>query len=65
MDKFLDLIEALDGKRDSLSLAEIEQAIDLFEMGLSGELVARILCGELEQFSWCGVGWHCWPKKGI
>lgn len=45
-EQFADLLCALDGKKDTLTLAELEHAIELFEVGLSGDFVARELCGE-------------------
>lgn len=45
-EQFVALLESLEGKKDSLTLAELEHAIELFEVGLSGEFVARELCGE-------------------
>lgn len=46
MEQFYDLLAALEDKKESLTLDELEQAIKLIEVGLSGDLIALILCGE-------------------
>lgn len=46
LENLKDALEELDGKVASLSLEQLEYMIELLELGLSGDTVARIILGE-------------------
>lgn len=58
-EKWQELLESLQADIDALTLAQIQTVMELFERGLSGYLVARVIKGE---FGYGCTNWTEWHR---